>query len=462
MTLAPPTSVRVNTLMPQNPELRRFLAARGSVAEFCGDSFQLAGEQRVGACLEHLLGALYIQARAATLAVEALAPEPGERILDMAAAPGGKSTQIAARMRNTGLLVANEPNRRRLAALVGNLERCGVHNAVVTRESGTLLARYFHNYFDRVLLDAPCSGDGILCKNQALLRYWSVADAVEKGRQQTGLIRAAVHMLRPGGILVYSTCSLSTEENEDVLLSLMRTYPGQVEVLELGTGDMGSPLPAAKSQEYPARFARAARVWPHHHNTEGAFVARLRKLSPTEWRRRAADVGEDEPPAADPEAFRRADQMRAHVNRQWGFDLPATGETELVAEGKHLSLRPREHSSLCAYPFFVRSGMRVASIHKSHPYLTHWATVAWGHRLNRLLNLDWEQVKTLFGGQAVDMGSPRGRGEVVLASGPWTLTRGRVLPDGCRVEGFVPKALHTRDLSRLIAWGEDGEFAKMD
>ena len=271
----PPSCLRLNPLMPQAEYLLNALLKRGERTPWCEHAFGLPNSQfPPGNTLEYALGAFYIQAKAATLAVTALAPRPGERILDMAASPGGKATQIAACMQNTGLLLVNEPQSKRLPGLVGNLERCGVANAIVTRAAGTLMARYFHNFFDRILLDAPCSGDGIIRKDRGMLRYWSVADAQRQAQLQIGLLRAAFHMLRPGGTLVYSTCSLSLQENEDVLLGLEKKFPGQTEVLKVEGVEL-APLPMEIARRYPPTFAGCSRVWPHLHDTEGAFVARI-------------------------------------------------------------------------------------------------------------------------------------------------------------------------------------------
>ena len=231
-----PPSLRINPLIAQAEQLHSTLAERGHPVPWCSNGYAFpASETRLSHTVEHAAGAYYLQATAPMLAVETLAPQPGERVLDLCAAPGGKTTQLAAHMRNSGLLIANEMSKKRIPALVGNLERCGVGNAVITQAQGTMLARHFHNFFDRILVDAPCSGDGIVRKDLSMLRYWSPDDAQRQAQTQTGLLRAAFHMLRPGGTLVYSTCSLSVEENEHVLLALLQRYGDAVELLpEIG------------------------------------------------------------------------------------------------------------------------------------------------------------------------------------------------------------------------------------
>lgn len=447
MSFPAPPSVRVNPLMPQAPQLRQACAGSGRGVPWSPDVFALdRSEDRLGTALEHLLGGFYIQAKAATLAVAVLDPQPGERVLDLAAAPGGKSTQIAAAMQNGGLLVANEPNRRRLAALAGNLERCGVLNCVLTQAPGTVLARYFHNCFDRVLLDVPCSGDGILRKDEGVLRYWSPEDAVNKSGQQLGLARAAFHMLRPGGTLVYSSCSLSTEENEEVLLSLLRTYPELAEVAPVEQPDLGPPLSSNAASGYPDSFRGMARVWPHRQNTEGACVARVRKLGATAWK---ADAGVLQPPPASP-----ADRsLLEDLEERWGFRAPLPDDCTLTAAPRQLQVRPRSWETFAALPFYVRSGMKVASIHKGHAYLTHQAATLWGNRMKRrLLPLEWADAGALFAGREIGLEERTVEpGEVLLRHGPWSLGRGLVRRDGV-LTGFLPRALRTEALTRLRDW----------
>lgn len=448
MVAPPTTDVRVNRLLPRADAVAAALRTVAEPVPWCADAFALPAAlgARIGHCLEYRLGAVYVQAKATTLAVAALDPQPGERVLDLAAAPGGKATQIAAAMANTGVLVANEPRAKRLTALVGNLERCGVHNAIVASTPGSLLARWFHNVFDRVLLDAPCSGDGILCKDRHLLAYWSPEDARRKGLEQIGLLRAAFHMLRPGGRLVYSTCSLSTEENEDVLLGLERRFPGQVEVLPVPRFAGGALAPAVGSS-YPGAYARVTRVWPHEHETEGAFVALLGKRGDSAWDRVEGDAGPAlAATAADPDP----QGMAGVICGQWGFAPPIPDGHELVADARYLLLRPAATARVAACPWFVRGGMRAAGVHKGHVYLSQQAVALWGHAASRRrVELTWPQVQALFAGQAVAGARLPPPGEVVCAHGDWSVCRALVSRDGTRLEGYVPKAARTPQLVRL-------------
>ena len=474
----PPACVRLNSLMPQYDLMRSHMQGFGEAVPWCADAFVLPSSPQtgVGKSLEFALGCLYIQAKATTLAVEALAPEPGERVLDLAAAPGGKASQIAARMNNTGLLVANEPSSRRLSSLVGNLDRCLVHNAIFTKATGSLLARYFHNFFDRVLLDAPCSGDGILRKDQTVLEYWSVEDAIHKSGEQLGLLRAAFHMLRPGGVLVYSTCSLSTEENERVLLGLLRTYGESVEIMAIDGVELAPPLPRPVADNYPSEFGRVMRIWPHLHETEGAFVAKLTKRGETTWREVSGNASEalssnleeashetatSVTPGPHDECFGAVSGYngvtspidgRAYVEERWQFEMRVPPDQELAVEGRRLQLRPRGSIALQTLPYFVRAGMRLAGIHKGHLHLTHQAVSMWGHQFRGpRIPLTWPQVLALFRGERAHRPDPADhKGEAIFCFGPWTICRGLVEAGGRTLQGFLPASLRSAQVHALF------------
>lgn len=445
----PPPTLRLNPLRRQPEALRDWLRVRAEAVPWCAEAFVLAdSEQRLGRTLEHALGAFYLQAKAPSLAVEALDPQPGERVLDLAAAPGGKATQIAARLGNTGLLVANEPAGSRLPSLVGNLERCAVGNVVLSKAPGGQLARYFHNYFDRVLLDAPCSGDGVLCKDTRMLDYWSPEEAGHKAQQQKGLLRAAFHMLRPGGVLVYSTCSLSLVENEEVLAALLRRHGNTIEVLPVA-GLAPALLPPDLAARYPAGFALMSRVWPHLHQTEGAFVAKIRKTEPTAWELVEGDAAEWE--EAGEEAGTAL--VRAALEARWGFELALPEGQVLVLEGRHLAMEPRAAAGMRRYfPHFVRAGLHLARRQKEHYYLSQGAVALWGDRMQgRRVRLDWPQLQMLFRGEAVVLDPPvPERGEVLCSFGDWTVCWGLIEEQGHRLRGMVPKWARKPNLERLL------------
>lgn len=192
-----------------------------------------------------------------------------ERVMDVAAAPGSKTTQIAARMGNHGAILANEFSASRVKVLHANISRCGIQNVALTHFDGRVFGAALPEAFDAILLDAPCSGEGVVRKDPDALKNWSVESNLEIAATQRELIDSAFHALRPGGTLVYSTCTLNRDENEDVCLWLKAQYPDAVEFLPLN--DLFATADEAAT---PEGFLH---VFPQIYDCEGFFVARLRK-----------------------------------------------------------------------------------------------------------------------------------------------------------------------------------------
>lgn len=223
----------------------------------------------------HDAGVYYLQDPAAMAVAEALAPRPGERVLDLAAAPGGKSTHLAGMLGGRGLLVANDVHPRRAQTLLGNLERLGVRNAVVTNEAPERLARAWPGAFDRVLLDAPCSGEGMFRKSPDAIAHWSEANVLGCARRQDELLAVAADLVRPGGTLAYATCTFAPEENEGTVTRFLarRTDYELVPIALPGV----RPGQAAWVDPPDPRLRHAVRIWPHTGTGEGHFVALFRR-----------------------------------------------------------------------------------------------------------------------------------------------------------------------------------------
>lgn len=226
----------------------------------------------------HEAGAYYIQEPSAMIAVEALDPRPGERILDLCAAPGGKSTQIAGRMQGQGLLVSNEVVWERAKVLSQNVERMGIANCVVCCEEPKRMAALFPNFFDRILVDAPCSGEGMFRKDEAARGEWSPEAVRMCAERQTMILNEAARMLKPGGVLVYSTCTFSPEENEGVINTFLRTHE-EYNIEETGVNDVCSAGRAEWIRQPCEGIGHTLRIWPHLFRGEGHYAARLRKAS---------------------------------------------------------------------------------------------------------------------------------------------------------------------------------------
>lgn len=248
-------ALRFNTLKVQSPEERmRILKVLGispdKKVSWANEAYYFDENVRPGKHPYHEMGLYYIQEPSAMSAAALLAPKPGMRVLDLCAAPGGKSTQLATYLGDSGLLVSNEINTQRSRILSQNIERMGIKNAIVTNEDSFVLASHFPGFFNAIQVDAPCSGEGMFRKLPEAIEQWSPENvAICAARQKEILDNAAV-MLKPGGTIVYSTCTFSKEENENVIEYFLERHPDfTLEEME--------------------------RFWPHKVDGEGHFVAKL-------------------------------------------------------------------------------------------------------------------------------------------------------------------------------------------
>ncbi|MBO8157427.1 MAG: RsmF rRNA methyltransferase first C-terminal domain-containing protein [Bacillaceae bacterium] len=276
----PHKGLRVNPLKISLEEWKSLSPFSLKPVPFCETGFYVDEREEPGKHPYHLAGLYYIQEPSAMAPVEVLDPQPGEIILDLSAAPGGKSTQIAGKMNGEGLLVANEIHPKRAKVLVENIERLGIRNAVVTNEKPERLAKKFVGYFDRILVDAPCSGEGMFRKDPEASDFWT-PDHVEKcSILQRDILYHAYQMLKPDGILVYSTCTFSPEENEQNIEYLLTQYPFlKLESIEKSPGmEHGRP---EWSKNQAEQLQQTARIWPQSGKGEGHFIARLRKTEDT-------------------------------------------------------------------------------------------------------------------------------------------------------------------------------------
>jgi len=235
----------------------------------------------LGRSLEHLLGYYYVQEIASMLPVLALNPKPNETILDLAAAPGSKTTQIAASMENTGLLIANDVNLGRIRILATNIERCGVSNTIITRKQGFDLCRKLKQQgfqFDKILLDAPCSGEGTLRSSRGTYEMWNIQSVKNLSNIQKSLLASCIELLKPNGEIVYSTCTHAPEENEEVIDFILKKFSEmKVETIKLPV-KCRLGLTGWGGREYNSEVEKSCRIYPQDNDTEGFFVAKLRRM----------------------------------------------------------------------------------------------------------------------------------------------------------------------------------------
>ena len=238
--------------------------------------------QRPGQHPLHEAGGYYIQEPSAMAVADILKVSPGDRVLDLCAAPGGKSTQLAGHMRGQGLLVSNEIHPARAKILSQNIERMGIRNCVVTNETPERLAAFFPEYFTHILVDAPCSGEGMFRKEEAALTEWSEENVRHCAQRQRDILEQAALMLQRGGTLVYSTCTFAPEENEHSIARFLKEHPDfYIEAIDSRPG-FAKGRPEWAGEESNSALAGTVRLWPHVTVAqgvpgEGHFVARLRR-----------------------------------------------------------------------------------------------------------------------------------------------------------------------------------------
>ncbi|WP_172252539.1 RsmB/NOP family class I SAM-dependent RNA methyltransferase [Saccharibacillus deserti] len=331
--------LRVNTLKIGLDEFRASSPFALRPIPWCETGFYIDENERPGKHPYYHTGLYYIQEPSAMEPVEALRVSPGDRVLDLCAAPGGKSTQIAAKLRGEGVLVTNDISMERTKALAKNIEMSGVRNAVVLNETPERIAEKFPAYFDKILVDAPCSGEGMFRKDPDAVRQWEKHSVEVCTVMQRDILDTVASMLAPGGRIVYSTCTFSPEENEAMIALFLARHPdfvvgelphsplfapGRPEwtagLIESGGGlspllhqaaEDGEP-PLSSRPEALAQTARAARIWPHLAEGEGHFVCVLEHtgeqaaLSGSAAASPGPVIGAGEPrPAESPAGLRR-------------------------------------------------------------------------------------------------------------------------------------------------------------
>ncbi|UZE94288.1 MAG: RsmB/NOP family class I SAM-dependent RNA methyltransferase [Candidatus Pacearchaeota archaeon] len=235
---------------------------------------------QLGKALEHHLGYYYIQELASMMPPLILEPKAGEIILDCCAAPGSKTTQIAMMMKNQGTIIANDVKIDRLKALVSNLERCGVMNTIVTRMNALTICKKLAKsgfFFDKILVDAPCSGEGTIRGDSTILKMWNINMIKRLSALQKKLISSAIECLKPQGTLVYSTCTLTPEENESVIDFALKNFNVRVEKIKLPLKTRPG-IVKWQGQTFNEQVKNCHRIWPQDNNTEGFFIAKLRKI----------------------------------------------------------------------------------------------------------------------------------------------------------------------------------------
>lgn len=294
-------SVRVNTLKMSVEDFKAYAKTKGwtlTPVPWTPEGFFVDRENRehaLGRDLLHLIGCFYMQEAASMLPASLLDAKPEQIILDMSAAPGSKTTEIGDHMQGRGTIVANDVQEKRLWTLKTAIHRSGVTNVIVTKKVGQWFAKHMTERFDAVLCDAPCTAQGTARKDSDALKYCSIENIEKMARLQFQLLESAIHSTKVGGRIIYSTCTLTPEENEGMVMQMLERFPDQIEILDPRTLNVASDPSvfdraiedsikvqgSLTAQDSGRKKLPMLRLWPQTYDTEGFFCAVLRKTAPT-------------------------------------------------------------------------------------------------------------------------------------------------------------------------------------
>jgi len=396
-------SFRVNTLRYPVQVLREYAHKYEwtlSPIEWCSTGFflerDISGYQNsIGNSIPHALGGMYVQEASSMIPVEALfhghenLSFVGKKVGDLTASPGSKTTQIAEKMKGQGILLANELSSSRLKALYSNIERCGVSNAVITHYEAGNLCSLLSETFDFLLLDAPCTAEGTIRKDPNALKNWSPEDALRIANIQKKLIVEAFRSLKPGGEMVYSTCTLADEENKDIVNFLRDTFPESVEVISLKDLFTGAEK-AVTSEGY-------LHVWPEIFDTEGFFVAKIKKVN---------SVKSSDPfPKGKFSSFpfekalpKESQDRNQYFSEEWGCILPK--HMEWWKRGREWWLFPEGIKDIVRYIKADRIGVKMGELHSKGWKTDYQCISCFGNQFTRnTYSVSTQEVQEVFQGK---------------------------------------------------------------
>jgi NOL1/NOP2/sun family putative RNA methylase len=322
-------SFRINTLKAQRQDVLFLLRdVKFQSLPFYQDGYYIKDKFSIGNHLTHNLGLIYVQEIASMVPGLILDAQPGETVLDLCAAPGSKTTQIAQMMKNSGLLVVNELNRKRMQGLIHNIKRCSVLNEVVISLRGERVDRALPEYFDRVLIDAPCSAEGTIRKSKAVLYHWGLKNIARMAKIQKGLITAGFRSLQPGGIMVYSTCTIAPEENEAVVAYLLNKFPeAELLPITLPYFKIRPGITKWRGESFDSKLKHCARILPQDNNTAPFFIAKITKRGI--YKQRSQYIGKIEFEGAIAELFIR--RFGINLDRFKGYSIFQSRGTSYIA-----------------------------------------------------------------------------------------------------------------------------------
>lgn len=319
--------MRINTLKMSKEDALNLLPFSLETVPWCETGFYYKEEERPGKHPFHEAGLYYIQEPSAMITAELAEITPGDIVLDLCAAPGGKSTQLACKMQGKGVLISNEINTQRAAVLSQNIERMGIRNAIVTNESPERLSKFLPSFFDKIVVDAPCSGEGMFKKEPLAVSEWSEENVENCAKRQLEILSYASFMLKPGGRIIYSTCTFAEQENEEVIQGFVEQH-SEYEIVSMH------------------------RIWPHKVKGEGHFAAVLQK------------TGESTGANACFKQQKLEKSKLMQVEEFMKTTLQEKLEGAFVAFGENLFLLPKEAPELKGLKV-LRPGLHVGSFKKN-------------------------------------------------------------------------------------------------
>ncbi|GIP27640.1 methylase [Paenibacillus sp. J23TS9] len=407
--------LRFNELK-STPELKQAVISMFDLkpVPWCPNGYYYAEGSRPGKHPYHQAGLYYIQEPSAMSAVELLDPKPGETILDLAAAPGGKSTHIASKMNSQGLLVSNEIHPERAKILAENIERMGISNTLVTCAAPDELSRRFPEAFDRIMLDAPCSGEGMFRKDPKALEEWSPSMVDMCAVRQADILDHAYLMLKPGGMMAYSTCTFNRSENEDMMEQFVRVYP-DVEIVQM------------------------KRLWPHQESGEGHFVALLHKKESLEHKEHKKRSSKQQDKSKN-----KAEQAALQDFVVWsaldlpGYTLPSGIP---ILFGESLYLLPTQEPLQISGLKIPRAGLHLAHLKKNRIEPAHALAMSLTPEQAKQhvrLEIDNPQVEAYLRGETLPVDSTLRGWTLVTVDG---LPLGWGKASGGQLKNHVPKGL---------------------
>ncbi|NAW68776.1 16S rRNA (cytosine(1407)-C(5))-methyltransferase RsmF [Vibrio sp. V27_P1S3P104] len=405
-------SIRVNTLKITVSDFMQQAQSKGwqlDAIPWCDCGFWITADESevpLGNTAEHMAGLFYIQEASSMMPVSALFMQQTatfDAVLDMAAAPGSKTTQMAALMDNQGVLVANEYSASRVKILHANIERCGIRNVALSNFDGQVFGGWLPEQFDAVLLDAPCSGEGTVRKDPDAMKNWSKSSVLSIACTQKSLIESAFQALKVGGIMVYSTCTLSREENQDICWHLKKAYGDAVTFERLDS--------LFEQASHAITEEGFLHIFPQIYDCEGFFVARIRKNAAVPSPQVKKRLGQF--------PFEKANaKICAEINQQLKTSLGITlpNETSLWLRDNDIWLFPTALEPMLGELRFSRMGIKIAETHK-HGY--RWqhqlaTTLAVGHNIHRI-ELTKAQAREWFMGRDIRPEQSQNQGEVIVS-----------------------------------------------